>query len=234
MASELSLEQIAEEIAATRSEPKSNSTGKYERPVGLRRRAELTTSLRFGEIIESFLRCGTVRGVARELDMSTYVLHKHFFANPEFCKLLRTANEQIFLEATQSIRDEQGSMLHKAQRLAQEALDEMETLLHESESEHVRFKVAQDLLDRDPRISRTKRIESTGVNVTIEQKVLMLAMETASEIEASDPTTVLTEGARVSAEVSQHSSAVLAEGAKSETASVNLPTSAFTSEEGGL
>lgn len=181
---ELSLEQIAKELTAVRAE------GEHERPMdpflkeANKRRVNVAN--RFGEVVEAFMRTGTIKGVCRETGISHYSLNKYFFSNPEFCKLLRGASEAIFVEATTTIRDEQASLLSKSQRLAEEALDVMATLLHESESEHIQFRVAQDLLDRDPRISRTKKIESRGFNVTFEAKALNIAMQAAQEIDAKE------------------------------------------------
>lgn len=192
MSTELSLEAITAEIAnLTPSEPEPGVTAhvKFEKNkfAGAVRGA-VSYATRFGEVVKVFLEEGTVAGVSRQTGISDYTLRRHYFGNPEFCELLKKASSTIFLEATKSIRDNQTTMIEKAQRLAQDALDEMERLLNDSESEHIRFKVAQDLLDRDPRISRTKRIESTGVNITIEQKTIAMAIEAAGELEARDIT----------------------------------------------
>lgn len=193
----LTLEEIAKELGqVTMTERPTTARGQAiqdpqqigQRGSSASGKAVASYASRFGEVLQSFLKYGYIVDVARDTGISEYLLRRHFFGNPEFCNLLRSSNETIFLEATQSIRDNQQSMVEQAQRLAQDALNEMERLLNDSESEHIRFRVAQDLLDRDPRISRTKRIEQTGVNITIESKTLDLAMEAAREIEARDVT----------------------------------------------
>lgn len=197
LANEISLEQIAREIAPSvkmvspeydkgnhfhfeRADDSIKGGGKKQ-----------TTSQRFGEVLQAFLEVGTIAGVSKKTGITHYLLNKYFFSDPEFCKLLKGTNEAIFLEATREIRDKQEGFLLKASRLAEDALNEMEALLNESPSETVRFKVAQDLLDRDPRISRTKRVEGSGLKVQIDIKTLQLASLAAREIEPPNEVRVL-------------------------------------------
>lgn len=142
---------------------------------------------RFGEVLACWAKCKSLQEVADHTGLTTYVIRKYFLSDEKFRVALEQANTAIFMEATQSIRDNQASFVEKAQRLAQQALDEMEALLNDSESEHLRFKVAQDLLDRDPlqRASRATKVHSTAINVNIEAKAIALALEAAAEVEKS-------------------------------------------------
>lgn len=196
MSSEINLEQIAKEISPS-LQMKETSYDKRNRYTFHGFKADdsikgsgksYTTQQRFGEVLQAFLECGTVSAVAKKTGLTHYLLNKYFFSNTEFCNLLKGTNEAIFLEATKEIRDTQKGFVQKAQMLAEEALDELERLLHESESDHIKFKVAQDLLDRDPRLSRTKRIEGSGATIKLESNVLILAAQAAREIEVRDIT----------------------------------------------
>ena len=180
----ISLEQIAAELRVVDGDRK-HAAGEVWAAKGR------VVANRFGEVVEAFLSTGTIAGAAEKTGLSRYTLNRYYFSNPEFCNLLRCANESIFLEATKSLRDNQATFIQKAQNLAQDALNEMETLLHESESEHIRFRVAKDLLDRDPlqRAVSTTRTHQTAVNVTIEAKTLELAMQAAGELERCIPVT---------------------------------------------
>lgn len=216
--SELSLDQIAAELSriTPTSGPPTNANGRTANEaqfIGGKGRGEsgkavVSYSGRFGEVLQSFLKHGYIAQVSAETGLSEYMLRRHFFGNPEFCNLLQAGNKQIFLEATKSIRDNQKGFVEKAQQLAQDALEEMESLLHESESEHIRFRVAKDLLDRDPlqRAVATTRHQSTALSVTIEAKTLTLAMEAAGELEARDVSArVIVEDAKQMGEISSQS-----------------------------
>lgn len=140
---------------------------------------------RFGEVLAAWTQARSLQEVVEITGLSRYIVRRYYLANPQFRELLDQANQTIFLEATQSIRDEQKNLVERTQRLAEAALDKLEALMNESESEHIVVKCAQDLADRDPRISRTRRVEASSLHVTIEAKTLALASEAAREIEAT-------------------------------------------------
>lgn len=177
----LSLEKIAAELVERVD--RQAVSARDQHTAKLSSRKKFVTQ--FGQVVESFMRLGEMKRVSEETGISIYVLRTHFFSNPEFISLFKASNEQIFLQATQEIRERQENFLKRAANLAEEALDKMEYLLHESGNEHLQFKAAQDLLDRDPRLSRTKRVEGSGVAFKVDVKVLQLAAQAAREIDSS-------------------------------------------------
>lgn len=180
------LAQIAKELASLADQEPEGKYVPYTSSRGEERaslRKEFFARQRFGEIIAVLLEEKSIRAACVRLHMNSWTLRRYYLRNKEFCDLLRKANEELFLSYVSQIQESQANVVARREELAEAALDEMERLLHESDSEHVRFKVSQDLLDRDPRWSRTKRIEGTGVPVVVNFQTVQLAAQAAREID---------------------------------------------------
>lgn len=176
----VSLEQVKKELGELGRESYSRNAPGVRSAV-----REARHGNRFGEVIAAFLSEKTMKGVCEKTGIKKYTLVRYYLNDPQFRDLLRSTNEAIFQDATSSLREEQSSFVEKAKELAWDSLQEMEHLLHESENEHIRFKVAQDLLDRDPegRATRVKRVDSPSTTINFDLRTVQLLANVAKESE---------------------------------------------------
>jgi hypothetical protein len=198
------LEAVARELreagvgvhwAGSMGEPKvprrKNPDGTYEDGMGRNRGVtrdnpltQMEMRLHMSELAGLLLQGVTIVKACQMIGIPYYTARKHYINHPDFQNLLKQAGDEAFDKIKGEIISRTQSIQERAASLAEESLDKMEELLHESRNEHIQFKVAQDLLDRDPRLSRTKRIEGTGPMLSLPGNVLILAASAAREIES--------------------------------------------------
>lgn len=117
--------------------------------------------LRQDEFLRLLLSGYTIREAAAYMKISPFTCFG-YLREPDFMARLRERNSAIWQEVDRELKNTKVGIVQKAEEAAQEALEEMIKLCKGSSSESIRFKAAQDLLDRDPQVSRTKRIEGSG------------------------------------------------------------------------
>jgi len=88
---------------------------------------------------------------------------------------LRKLSADVFNAANEEIINRRTSFNERMQEMAEQALDEMERLLVESTSEGIRYKAAQDILDRDGRAPRTSRQDGKQLVMNVDLDTLMRA-----------------------------------------------------------
>jgi len=118
---------------------------------------------------------GTVRKVAR---------------SPEFLVKLREQSNEIAERLTTELASSQVDFARKLEEASEAALEEMLAMMGEiPNASALKYKICQDLLDRDARASRTKRLEA-NTNMThdfISPAILIHAAATAKELERFQP-----------------------------------------------
>lgn len=131
--------------------------------------ALLLTGLTLKEIAEQ-MRCayGTVRRIARK---------------PEFLLQVREKSAEIAKRFVTELATSQVDFAMQLEEASARGLEEMMKMMDEIEGPSVlKFKIAQDVLDRDPRASRTKRFEAATTHEFINPDVLQRAAVAAREI----------------------------------------------------
>jgi hypothetical protein len=106
--------------------------------------------------------------------------------SPEFLLKLREHSGEIADRLIAELTTSQLDMAHKLEEASAAALDEMMDMMKSIEgTSGLKVKICQDLLDRDPKSSRTKRIDMTGAmsHEFINPAVLIHAAATAKELE---------------------------------------------------
>lgn len=125
----------------------------------------------------------TLPECARQMGCAVWTARMHA-RKPEFLVKLQEHSGEIAKRLVAELSTNQIEMAQKLEAASAAALEEMMALMGES-SGTLKFKVCQDILDRDPKSSRTKRMDLTS-NVShefINPAVLIHAAATAKELE---------------------------------------------------
>lgn len=127
----------------------------------------------------------TLPEVAAHLKCAVHTVRMHA-RKPEFLLLLKEHSGEIAKRLTEELSTSQIEMAQKLEEASAAALEEMMLMMNELGTGQLKVKVCQDLLDRDPKSSRTKRMELTGTmsHDFISPAVLIHAAATAKEVEA--------------------------------------------------
>jgi len=114
------------------------------------RKDELMRLLLSGHMLKecaSYLKLsyGTVREYARQ---------------PEFLAALKSLSLQIYENVDRELSNSKDAITAKLEAYSEDALEEMIQLAKSCSSPIVRLKAAQDIMDRDTRMSRSRKLES--------------------------------------------------------------------------
>lgn len=120
----------------------------------------LVRTIRKDELIRLLLAGFMLKECANRLRISYHTVCK-YARGPEFLEELRQVSEDVWRRVDEELTDSKSAFVLRAEEASEDALVAMRNLL-ESQNEHIVYKAAQDLMDRDPRVSRTRRIEGTG------------------------------------------------------------------------
>jgi hypothetical protein len=126
----------------------------------------------------------TLPECAQHMKMSIHCIRLHA-RKPEFLLLLKEHSSEIAKRLVDELSTSQVEMAQKLEEASAAALEEMLGMMGELQTGQLKVKVCQDLLDRDPKSSRTKRVDVTGTmsHDFISPAVLIHAAATAKEIE---------------------------------------------------
>jgi hypothetical protein len=123
--------------------------------------AYIVKELRQEELLRLLLAGYKLKEAAAYLKVTPWTVYR-YLRETEFMNALKAANEEIWAQVDAEIKGNKIGIVQRAEEAAQDALEEMIKLAKGARQEGVRFKAAQDLMDRDTRISRTKRVEGEG------------------------------------------------------------------------
>jgi hypothetical protein len=121
----------------------------------------LVRDLRKEELLRLLLARYTLKEAAAYLRVTPWTVRK-YCREKGFMETLREKDEKVWETVEAELTNSKVSIIQRAEEGAALALDEMISLCQSGKSEMIRHKSAQDLMDRDPRISRTKRLEGDG------------------------------------------------------------------------
>jgi DNA-binding CsgD family transcriptional regulator len=123
----------------------------------------------------------SVREAAKALNLTPNTIYRWFQQDQTMMSRLKALNEHLAEELNGQVFQAQLNFKQRLTQAADDALNEMESLMWTSSSEGIRLKAAQDLLDRDGRAPRTAKTEGRQINVNIDADMVKLAMQAAAE-----------------------------------------------------
>jgi len=137
------------------------------------------------ELLKLLLMGFTLRECCAQLKVSYAALCRRS-KEPEFLLLIKEHSGEIAKRLVEELSTSQVEMAQKLEEASSAALEEMMVMMTSLEgASGLKVKICQDLLDRDPKSSRTKRMDITG-NMShqfINPAVLIHAAATAKEVE---------------------------------------------------
>lgn len=142
-------------------------------------------AVRHQELLRLLIIGYTLREAAAEMKIG-YWAARTTARSPEFINDIKSKSEEIARRLGEELVTNHVDMAQKLEEASNAALEEMMKMMGELDSpSKLKLQVCQDLLDRDPKSSRTKRMDITGTmsHDFISPAVLVHAAATAKEIE---------------------------------------------------
>ena len=126
------------------------------------------------EVVLRLLASGLpVYEVAKQTKTSGMTIVK-WFRDPVMLERLKELNEMVWADLDAQLKVRATRTFERIQEASDEALDKVLELMHSADSEVVQMRCAQDILDRDPDTSKTKKVEKTTRSVSISAEFLRL------------------------------------------------------------
>lgn len=145
---------------------------------------ETTRFVRKEELLRLLLAGYMLKECAPTLHLS-YATVRAYVKEPGFMDELKGLSRSVWERIDEEIGAIKEDITSKMQEASAEALEEMRSLL-KSNVENIKLKAAQDLMDRDSRLSRTKRLEEKHDHNFINPLLLVHAAKVAKEIDEHD------------------------------------------------
>ena len=156
---------------------------------------EAARQVREQELMRLLLAGYMMKECAALMKMS-YKTVRDYARQPEFLVQLKELSREVYERVDAELRNLKEPLLMKLEEASAEALDRMIELMKHSKQEGVAFKAAQDLLDRTPELSRTRKLEGsvTSRHQFLDPLMLVHAAATAKEMDQFEARKQLTEG----------------------------------------
>jgi hypothetical protein len=146
--------------------------------------APSTRIVRDDELLRLLLTGFTVKEASQHMRAGYITLCK-VARSPEFLLKIKEHSGEIAKRLVEELSTSQVEMAQKLEDASSAALDEMIVMMNELPQSGLKVKICQDLLDRDPKSSRTKRLDIGGTlkHDFINPAILIHAAATARELE---------------------------------------------------
>lgn len=130
-----------------------------------------------------------VRLLAQGLTLKecSVALHRHMFTIRAWARedwvreKLRSINDLAFQKIDGELKAKAETTFVRIQEVSDEALNKLLDLMENADSQVVQMRCAQDLLDRNPETSKTRKVEKTERAVHIDATFIQLAQEADRE-----------------------------------------------------
>lgn len=134
------------------------------------------------EELMRLLLCGhMLKECAAQMHMSYYTV-RAYAKDPEFLLQLREKSAEIYKRLDAELASSKEDMRERLERASEAALEQLVEMAG-SATGMLKFKVLQDLLDRDTRVSRTHRVEGDMKHDFISPLFLAQASRVARELD---------------------------------------------------
>jgi len=94
---------------------------------------------------------------------------------------LKALNKQVWAKLDAELVAKANTTMERIQEVSDDALNKLLDLMEHADSQVVQMRCAQDLLDRNPDTSKTKKIEKTTRNLTLSAEFLHLVETSEKE-----------------------------------------------------
>lgn len=122
----------------------------------------------------------TIKECSTTLKRHHHTLQK-WAGEPGFREKLREINEQAFQDLDAQLKRKAENTFARIQETSDEALNKLLDLMENADSQVVQMRCAQDLLDRNPDTSKTRKVEKTTKHLTLSAEFLHLVETSEKE-----------------------------------------------------
>jgi hypothetical protein len=137
------------------------------------------------ELLRLLLAGYSLREAANHMNASYYTV-RMYVKRDDFLPKLKELSVEVYRRVDAEMGARKLSMLEKMEEASDEALETVLDLMRETKQDVVKMKCAQDLLDRNPQVSRTKRVDTTNEHMFVNPLTLVAAATAAREVDAFD------------------------------------------------
>jgi hypothetical protein len=146
-------------------------------------RTEATRAVVEAELLRHLLIGLTIKE-ASGMMRASYQQCRKIARTPEFLVRVREHSSEIAQRLTEELANSTMDFAKKLEAASEKALDEMMEMMDGIEgASQLKMRICQDLLDRDARASRTKKLDVHAAHDFISPAVLLHAAATAKEID---------------------------------------------------
>jgi hypothetical protein len=136
------------------------------------------------EELMRLLMCGhMLKECAIHLHMS-YRTVREYARQPEFMRKLKEMSAAIYERVDAELKDSKDGITARLEAYSEQALEEMMELARTCTNPVVKLKANQDIMDRDTRLSRTRKIEASQSHSFVDPLFLVHAAGVAKELDA--------------------------------------------------
>ena len=135
------------------------------------------------ELLRLLLAGYMLKECALQLRLS-YSTVRSYAAEVDFMSKLKELSGTIYERVDMELKSSKEEITTRLEVISDLALAEMERLIRSGSNDVVKFKAAQDVMDRDSRVSRTKRIEGTQSHEFMNPMTLRHIAGVAKEVDA--------------------------------------------------
>lgn len=118
---------------------------------------------------------------AQQMSISYSTVRKYASDNA-FMTMLREHSQQVYEQVDAELKASKESIVQRMEEASDKALDTLKELM-DCEQSIVRLKAADSILDRNPQVSRTKRIEANQMHHFVDPLMLVHSAKTALEVD---------------------------------------------------
>lgn len=140
-------------------------------------------------VLAAYLQIKDLKEVAKHLGLG-YCTVRRYARDAEFQKWLKEQDEELWKKSFEEAKEAGNALTEMLEEASIHALETMESLLEET-NPHVKFKAAQDLMDRNAQMSRTKKVEAVNPKSPLSAEALMLMSKTIQEEDGFEGTTII-------------------------------------------
>jgi hypothetical protein len=146
---------------------------------------EIKQMVKREELVRLTLAGFSLKESSRQLGV-TYQTVLKYAKQDEFLSELKVLSAEMYSRIDNELRASRDYLSERLSEASNAALETLVGLLEPTVNENIRFKAAQDLLDRNPEVSRTKKIDATHSHAFMNPLHLIHAAQTAAELDGVD------------------------------------------------
>jgi hypothetical protein len=113
----------------------------------------------------------------------SYKTVRDYAREPKFLERLRELSAEVYERVDAELKNSKDTIVSRLEQMSENALEEMYTMALALPHGVTKMKALQDILDRDTRVSRQRKVEATTAHSFVDPLFLIHAAGSARELE---------------------------------------------------